>query len=62
MAHAAVTGITISWEKVDGEEFTTFHPQTGCDPKFIEECTILSAYIKRLTELQNRRYPYVLVR
>ncbi len=54
MAFAAVTGIEIGWEKVDGEEFTTFHPATGTDPKFIEEATILSAYIKRLTELQRK--------
>jgi hypothetical protein len=54
MAFAAVTKITIGWEKISGEEFTTFHPLTGIDPKFIEEATILSKYIKRLTELQRR--------
>ncbi len=55
MALAAVTGITIGWETIDGEEFTTFHPQNTTDPKFIEEATILSPFIKRLTELQNKR-------
>lgn len=55
MAFASVTGITIGWERVGSEEFTTFHPQTGTDPKFIEEATVLSSYIKRLTELQGRR-------
>lgn len=55
MALASLTGITIGWEKINGEEFTTFHPQTGADSKFIEEATILSSYIKRLTELQQRR-------
>jgi hypothetical protein len=50
MAYADVTGIEIGWDKVKGEEFTTFHPMTACDPKFIEEATILSTYIKILTE------------
>lgn len=51
VAYAVHTGITIGWEG----EFTTVSPMDTTDPRFIEEVTILSPYIKRVMEKLNLR-------
>lgn len=54
LALASVTGITIGFDTVGGEEYVTFHPMNIVETKMIEEVTILKPYIKRLLELQNK--------
>jgi len=46
IAHAETLGIEIGWEG----EYTTFTPMTAAPPRFIEEATILSGFIKAIKE------------
>lgn len=46
IAHADVLGIEIGFEG----EYTTFHPMDITPPKFVEEATILSWYIRAIKE------------
>lgn len=54
LALAELSHITIGFERVDGEEYVTFHPADTVETKLIEEVTILKPYIKRLIELKHK--------
>ena len=54
VALADTLKIEIGWERIGGEEFTTFNPMDACPQKFIEEATILAPFIKQVLRNRNR--------